>query len=150
MAALLSWELGLGTRGAPGRLVGQGTLGAVLVYATYQALLTALRGEALVRRGAISRRDQGAMVLRSLVGAVRQGAAVGLVLSLLLLAFPWLTLPLTLAGTVGAGKASLDLFHAFWDGLSETQKLELHGAAYRAGMSLGRLLQDPELELPET
>jgi len=149
MAALLSWELGLGARGGPGRLIGQGILGSVLVYGTYQALLTGLRAEALVRRGALSRREQGQLVLRSVVLAVRQGAAMGLVLSVLLLAFPWLGLPMALAGTLGAGKASLDLFHAFWDGLDESQKLELHGAAYRAGMNLGLLLQGTDLELPQ-
>ena len=149
LAGLVSWDLALGGQGTPGRLIGRGTLASVLVYSTYQALLTALRGEALVRRGAISRREQGRLVLASLVEAVRQGAAMGLVMSLLLLAFPWLSLPLTLAGTVGAGKASLDLFHAFWDGLNESQKLELHGAAYRAGMNLGSLFQDPNPELPE-
>jgi len=149
VAGLVSWDLALGGRGAAGRLIGRGTLASVLVYSTYQALLTALRGEALVRRGVISRREQGKLVLASVVDAVRQGAAVGLVLSLLLLAFPWLSLPLTLAGSVGAGKASLDLFHAFWDGLNETQRLELHGAAYRAGISLGSLFQTPDPELPE-
>jgi hypothetical protein len=74
---------------------------------------------------------------------------VGLVLGLVLLVFPWLSLPMTLAGLVGAGKASLDLFHAFWDGLDATQRAELHDAAYRAGMNLGRLVHRAGEALPE-
>jgi len=50
---------------------------------------------------------------------------------------------------VGAGKASLDLFHAFWDGLDESQRAELHDAAYRAGMNLGRLVHGGGEALPE-
>jgi hypothetical protein len=38
------------------------------------------------------------------------------------------------------GKASLDLFHAFWDGLSEEQRAELRRAAYEAGVDLRRML----------
>jgi len=50
---------------------------------------------------------------------------------------------------VGLGKASLDLFHAFWDGLSPEQRLHLHAAAYDAGVNLNRLVSrnaDPRLE----
>lgn len=151
LAGVMGWELALAGGGgsAPGRLIGRGTLASVLVVGLYQALLTALRGEALVRRGLISRRQQAQQVLLSVLQAARQGAAAGLVLSVLLLAFPWLSLPLTLAGSIGAGKASLDLFHAFWDGLSESQKLDLHGAAYRAGISLASLVERLERQLPE-
>jgi hypothetical protein len=75
-----------------------------------------------------------------------------LVLSLVLLVFPWLALPLTLLGAVGMGKASLDLFHAFWDGLSATQQRQLHASAYEAGVNLHRLLGGSargSLNLPE-
>jgi TRAP-type C4-dicarboxylate transport system substrate-binding protein len=52
-------------------------------------------------------------------------------------------------GVVGLGKASLDLFHAFWDGLSPEQRQQLHAAAYEAGVNLNRLLSgsdDPRLD----
>ena len=61
-------------------------------------------------------------------------------------------MPLTVMGAVGLGKASLDLFHAFWDGLSATQQRQLHAAAYEAGVNLHRLLggSTPEsLDLPD-
>ncbi|WP_255143780.1 hypothetical protein [Synechococcus sp. EJ6-Ellesmere] len=50
--------------------------------------------------------------------------------------FPWLTVPLSLMGVVGTAKASLDLFHAFWDGLDDEQKLQVTVAAHEAGVSL--------------
>jgi hypothetical protein len=150
LAALLSFDLGLSSRFGAGRLIVSTTLGSVIIHATYQALLTALRAEAMVRRGAMGRREQRLLVFRSVVGSVRQGAAVGLVLALLVLPFPWLSLPMAVVGTLGAGKASLDLFHAFWDGLDEDQRAELHAAAYRAGMNLGRLVRGHHDLLPET
>jgi hypothetical protein len=72
-----------------------------------------------------------------------------MVLGVVLLVFPWLSLPLTLLGFVGMGKALLDLFHAFWDGLSEKQRAELHRAAYEAGVDLRRMLAgDRGVEAP--
>jgi hypothetical protein len=149
LAGVASLDLGLSGSGGAGKFVGESTLGAMVVYGIYQALLTALRCEAMVRRGEISRRDQASLVVRSVWSAMQQGAAVGLVLGLVLLVFPWLSLPMTLAGLVGAGKASVDLFHAFWDGLDTTQRAELHDAAYRAGMNLGRLVHRAGEALPE-
>ena len=111
------------------RLLGESTLGAVLVYAIYQALLTALRTEAMVRRSQLDRSAQMRLIGRSVWGSMKDGAAVGLALSVLLLIVPWLSLPLAVLGVVGMGKASLDLLHAFWDGLNEQQKAELHEAA---------------------
>ena len=61
-------------------------------------------------------------------------------LAVLLVVFPWLAAPLSLLGIVGLGKASLDLFHAFWDGLSPAQQLELHLQAQQAGVDLARFL----------
>jgi hypothetical protein len=71
---------------------------------------------------------------------MKEGTAVGLVLSLVVLVCPWLALPLSVMGAVGLGKASVDLFHAFWDGLSASQQQQLHAAAYEAGVNLNRLL----------
>jgi len=126
------------------RLLSESTLGAVVVYAIYQALLTALRTEAMVRRCQLDRSSQAKLIGRSVLGSMKDGAAIGLALSLLLLVFPWLSLPLGVLSVVGLGKASLDLFHAFWDGLNDQQKSELHEAAYAAGVNLHRLLQGPD------
>jgi hypothetical protein len=65
---------------------------------------------------------------------------VSAVLSVVLLVFPWLSFPLSLIGMVGLGKASIDLVHAFWDGLSEEQRSDLHRAAFEAGVNLNQLL----------
>lgn len=139
--------------GLPSRqLVTEATLAGVLVYAVYQALLTGLRSEGLVRRGVLKRSVQVRLILGTVWESMKEGTAVGLVLSLVLLVCPWLAMPLTLMGVVGLGKASMDLFHAFWDGLSETQKRQLHAAAYDAGVNLNRLLAGPHgesVDLPE-
>ncbi|MCT0212430.1 MULTISPECIES: hypothetical protein [unclassified Synechococcus] len=122
-----------------GEFVSESTLGGVAVYAIYQALLTGLRTEALRQRGEIDRATQIQAIASTVWESVKQGAAVSAVLAVLLLVFPWLSLPLSLLGLVGMGKASLDLFHAFWDGLSDEQRPELHRAAHEAGLNLGQL-----------
>ncbi|MFM7311917.1 MAG: hypothetical protein ACKO0M_01910 [Cyanobium sp.] len=141
LAALAS--LPLPRRGGslgPAALACESALGALLVYGLHQALLTALRSEALVRRGELKRACQRRLVLNSAWTAVRDGAGIGLVLSLLLLIMPWLTFPFAVLSVVGVGRASLDLAHAFWDGLSPVQRAELHEAAFAAGVNLNRLL----------
>lgn len=146
LAALVSLPL----PGAPGsaRFLSESTLGAVVVYATYQALLSGLRSEALVRRGELQRRQQARLILETVWEAVKDGAAIGLALSLVLLVLPWIAVPLGVLGVVGIGKASLDLVHAFWDGLSPAQRRELHQEAYAAGINLHRLLGGSQLDRP--
>ncbi len=142
IAAFAAIDLQAGRPPLSGRMfVAESSLGGVVVYAVYQALLTSLRTEALVRRGALGRHEQMGLILSTVGSAVRQGAAVSLVLGLLLLLAPWLALPLSLLGIVGMGKASMDLFHAFWDGLSPGQRVQLHEAAHEAGVRLGGLVR---------
>jgi hypothetical protein len=141
VAGLVSIDLN-GNQGAfsGGEFVSESTLGGVLVYAIYQALLSGLRTEALRRRGVIDRSTQARTIAATVWESMKQGAAVSAVLGVLLLVFPWLSLPLSLLGVVGIGKASLDLFHAFWDGLSLEQQGELHRAAHGAGVNLAGLV----------
>ncbi|QEY32076.1 hypothetical protein EVJ50_07345 [Synechococcus sp. RSCCF101] len=123
-----------------GEMVAESTLGGVAVYAGYQALLTALRTEAMRQRGEIDRATQLHTIAVTVWESAKQGALVSMVLAVVLLVCPWLTGPLTLMGLVGMGKASLDLFHAFWDGLDASQQEVLQQAAYDAGVNLRRLL----------
>ena len=106
----------------------------------YQALPTALRTEALRKRGRISRTVQVRMIGTTVWEATKQGAAMSLALGVLLLVVPWLSMPMALLGLVGMGKASLDLFHAFWDGLDDLQRDELLAASLQAGVNLRRLI----------
>ena len=140
-AGLASIDLN-GNHGAltGGEFIGESTVGGMLVFAIYQALLTSLRTEAMRKRGEINRSTQVQAILASVWETTKQGAAVSAVLSVVLLVFPWLGFPLSLIGIVGLGKASIDLVHAFWDGLSEEQRLDLHRAAFDAGVSLNQLL----------
>jgi len=50
-----------------------------------------------------------------------------------------MALPLSLLDLVGTGKATIDLFDAFWDGLSEDQREELRCRAFDAGIALGKV-----------
>jgi len=120
--------------------IGEHTVGGMLVYAAYQALLTGLRTEAMRKRGEIDRNGQVQAIAATVWETTKQGAAVSAVLSVVLLVFPWLGFPLSLLGIVGLGKASFDLAHAFWDGLSEEQRSDLHRAAFEAGVNLNQLL----------
>ena len=118
--------------------LGESTLGGMAVYAIYQALLTGLRTEAMRRRGELSRTTQIQLVAQTVWASVKEGAAVSSVLAVVLLVFPWMAFPLSLLGLVGTGKATMDLFDAFWDGLSADQRQELRTLAFDAGIALGR------------
>lgn len=153
LAGLAALRISLPTPGLPTRqLVTEATLAGMVVYGVYQALLSGLRSEGLVRRGVLTRPAQARLILTTVWESMKEGTAVGLVLSLVILVCPWLALPLTVVGAVGLGKASVDLFHAFWDGLSFSQQRQLHAAAYEAGVNLNRLLggaPSPSLDLPD-
>ena len=121
--------------------VSESTLGGVLVYAIYQALLTALRTEAMRQRGVIDRHTQVRLVADTVWASVKEGAAVSAVLGVLLLVFPWMVFPLSILGVFGAGKATMDLVDAFWDGLTEEQQSEIRSLAYEAGVNLSQIFQ---------
>jgi hypothetical protein len=121
-----------------GEFLGESTLGGMVVYAIYQALLTGLRTEAMRRRGELNRAAQIQLVAQTVWASVKEGAAVSAVLAVVLLVFPWMAFPLSVLGLVGTGKATIDLFDAFWDGLSEAQRQELRTLAFDAGIALGR------------
>ena len=137
--AAIDLHQGSGGLGSGGHLL-ESSLGGVAVYAAYQALLTSLRTEALRKRGRLTRAVQARMIGATVWEATKQGAAVSVALGVLLLVFPWLTTPLALLGLVGMGKASLDLFNAFWDGLDDDQRAELLTASMQAGVNLRRMI----------
>lgn len=122
------------------RLLGQTTIGAVVVCALYQTLLTALRTESSVRRGEFNRRRQINLVLGSIVTPDQKGIprslSLSLTLSVLQLLVPSLSLPLTVWGVFGVGRISERMFNAFWDGLNPGQKAELRRKAFAAGTNL--------------
>jgi hypothetical protein len=121
--------------------VGESTLGGVLVYAIYQALLTGLRTEAMRKRGALDRQTQIRMVAQSVWASAKDGAAISAVLGVVLVVFPWMAFPLSILGVFGAGKATMDLVDAFWDGLTEEQQSEVRSLAYEAGVNLSQIIK---------
>jgi hypothetical protein len=112
-----------------GEFLAESTLGGMAVYACYQA------------QGDITRAVQVQMIASTVWESVKHGAAVSMILAVVLLVCPWLSLPLSVLGLVGMGKASLDLFHAFWDALDELQRAELLAAAMEAGVNLRTYLR---------
>ena len=89
------------------------------------------------RRGELNRATQIQLVAQTVWASVKEGAAVSSVLAVVLLVFPWMAFPLSVLGLVGTGKATIDLFDAFWDGLSDAQRQELKTLAFDAGIALG-------------
>jgi len=71
-----------------GEFISESTVGGVLTYAIYQALLTALRTEALRKRGEIDRATQLKLILSTSLETAKTGVAVGAVLSVVLLVSP--------------------------------------------------------------
>ena len=49
----------------------------------------------------------------------------------------------SLLGLVVTGKATIDLFDALWDGLSDDQRQELRTLAFDAGIVMGRFMPTP-------
>ncbi|WP_255101168.1 hypothetical protein [Synechococcus sp. L2F] len=103
-----------------------------------------LRTEALRQRGEIDRATQVRTISVTVWESSKQGAMVRVVLSVVLLIFPWLGWPLKLLAFVGMGKATLDVFHAFWDGLGQDQQAQQLAAAHDAGVNLRRYLDSEQ------
>lgn len=122
------------------RLLGEFTLGPLVVFAAYQTVLTALRTESSVRLGELNRGRQIQLILASLVQSSPDGVpsifGLSLSMSLLRLLLPSLSLPLGLWGVLGVGRVSERLFNAFWDGLNPGQQAELRRRAFAAGVNL--------------
>ena len=90
----------------------------------------------MLQRGLIDRPTQIRLVADTVWASVKEGAAVSAVLGVLLLVFPWMAFPLSILGVFGAGKATMYLADAFWDGLTDEQNHDLKVVAYDAGVSL--------------
>ena len=123
-------------------VISRSTLGGIALYSIYQSLLTALRTEALRKKGLISRETQRKMLIKSILESLRNGTSIGFSVGLTLLIFPWLTLPLSVLGLIGISKASIDLFDAFWEGLDQNQQTHLLLASKEAGINLRRLINN--------
>ncbi len=116
--------------------IAKSTLGGVVVSTAYQALLTGLRSQAMVNKAQITKSMQIQLIFSSVSNSLKEGAAISLSLSCLLIVFPWLRLPLSILGLLGASKASIEVFNAFWGGLNEIQKAQLLNASREAGVNL--------------
>jgi hypothetical protein len=128
----------IGPVAAP-EFIGESTLGGMVFYAIYQALITGLRTEAIRRSGGMDRATQIQLVAQMVRASVKEGAAVSAVLAVVLLVFPWKAFPLSSLGLVGTGKATMDFFDAFWDGLTDTQPPELRTLVFDAGIALRKI-----------
>ena len=123
------------------KFVAESTIGGVAFYAIYQGLLTGLKTEALLKKGLINKKTQREILIRTTFNSLKNGASVSVSLGITLIIFPWLTLPISIFGLVGIGKASVDLFNAFWDGLDQLQRAQLLIASKEAGINLRRFIR---------
>ncbi len=121
---------------------GRSAVEAVALYAIYEALITIVRSEILIKEGKINREGQVKVVRKSFTKAIRNGAGIIALLALSLAVMPWLRIPLTMINLIGATKASHDFFNIFWDSLSPLQKSEMLNTSRRAGISLRKLINN--------
>jgi hypothetical protein len=91
------------------------------------------------RRGQINRATQIELIAKTLWALVKEIAAVSAVMAVVLLVFPWMAFPVPCWDWGGTGKATMDLFDALWDGLSNPQRHERRPRAFDAGIALGRI-----------
>ncbi len=122
------------------------TLTSIVIYATYQSLLTALKTESLRKKGLVTRSKQIQILTSSVLSSVSDGVANTLLFGILLLCFPWLSIPFSMIGLVGVGNASIEIFNAFWNGLEIMQQEKLLQASMEAGINLRRFISGPNLE----
>ncbi len=123
------------------KFIAKSTLGGVAIYTIYQSLLTGFKTEALRKKGLISRESQNKILAKKILFSLKNGATISAYIGLILLFFPWLTLPFAIFGFIGTGKAYVDLFNAFWEGLDPLQRAQLLIASKEAGINLRRFLQ---------
>ncbi len=126
------------------KLIARSSLRGITIYLIYQTLLTGLRTEASRRKGEINRAQQTHILINSILDAISTGATVSGLIGILLLIFPWLSIPLSLIGLIGVGKASLTIFNVFWSTLETNEKAELLQASREAGISLRMFLNGDE------
>lgn len=91
-------------------------------------------------RGLINRATEIQLDAQTVWASVKEGHAVSAVLAVILLVFPWVAFPLSVLALVGTGKATINLFDAFWDGLPDAQRQELRTLAFDAGIVMGRFM----------
>jgi hypothetical protein len=115
---------------------GELTIGGVLVYSAYQAILTTLKSEAARKEGLISRAEQIKLVASTALEAGKNSAFTMILCSAIVAFMPWLAWPLSVLGVVGGGVMGIRIFQTFYDQLSEEQQTELRTAAANAKVKL--------------
>ena len=118
----------------------ESTLGGVLIYSAYQAVLTLLRSEAARKAGDITRMDQLKLVLRTSVDAGKSSAFTMLVASAIVAVMPWLAWPLGVLGIVGGTVMATRIANEFWMALSIDQQTELRNAAEQAKVNIEKMI----------
>ena len=123
-------------------MTAESTLGGVLVYSAYQAILTALKSEASRKAGEITRAQQVKLIATTALDAGKSSAFTMLVASAIVALCPWLTGPLTILGIVGGGVMATRIAQNFWGMLDADQQLELRKAADAAKVKIESIIPD--------
>lgn len=128
----------------------ESTLGGVIVYSSYQAILTFLKSETARREGEITRGQQLKLIATTALDAGRSSAFTMLVASAIVALMPWLTMPLMVLGVVGSGFMASKVGTEFWGALTDEQRGELRRACDSAKVNLERLVPNANANKPQT
>jgi len=123
-------------------MTAESTIGGVLVYSAYQAILTLLKSEAARKSGEINRAQQLKLVASTAVDAGKSSAFTMVVASALVALMPWLAGPLTILGVVGGGVLATRIAQQFWEALDESQQADLRNAAASAKVKIDGLIPE--------
>lgn len=121
---------------------GELTIGGVLVYSAYQAILTTLKSEAARKEGLISRAEQIKLVASTALEAGKNSAFTMILCSAIVAFMPWLAWPLSVLGVVGGSIMGVRIFQTFYDQLDPEQQAELRTAAENAKVKIQGIFPD--------
>ena len=120
----------------------EGTSGGLLTYAIYTAVLSFLDTEAAVKQGYLTRAEQREFVLDKTWEAIKGAVPTVIILSCVLMVFPFLGLPAAVAGLVGAGFMATRITRAAFDAMTAEQRETLTRKAKEVGVNIKGLGDD--------
>lgn len=122
----------------------EGISGGLLTYCVYSAVLSFLDSESSVKQGLITRADQRSIVLKETWAATKGSVPTVVILTCLLCVFPFLGLPATIAGVVGAGWMATRITKAAFNAMSIEQRETLTRKAEEVGVAVKGLTDTDE------
>ena len=95
-------------------LISKTALSYIAIYTVYETILITLQTESDRKKGLITKSAQIKIITKRIAMSLRRSIAPSISLGILILLFPSLNLPFSIISLLGMGKASGDIFNAFW------------------------------------